>query len=313
MIAWRPTVAALLLAAFTGAAGFAAGARIRRQPVPQGERVTAEDRDHDGRPDRWVERDAANRIAKVREDRNHDGFPERTEIYVDGRLNRIDYDSDGDGRYDSTDQVGVDGAVLMTMTDRNWNSIPERWVQYNARHQVASEWIDADEDSTPERYRSFDSAGRLTEEGVDDDGDGLYEENRTFNTRWAPTAHALRVERDEDRDGVFERRESYTAEGLLRTVNDDSDGDSVRDRISLYRADGTVLKEGHDRNGDGFFEEWRFMSPGAPAQVGHDDDEDYDIDRWEAPGAPAGWCAARCVVSSVRASEPAPVRQSPTR
>ena len=313
MIAWRPTLTGLLLATLTGAAGFAAGYRLRRAPTAPAERVTTEDRDHDGRPDRWVERDALNRLAKVRDDRNHDGFPERTEIYVDGRLNRIDYDADNDRRYDSTDQVGADGAVLMTLTDRNWNSIPERWVQYNARHQVASEWIDGDEDSTPERYRSFDSAGRLTEEGIDADGDGLYEENRTFNTRWAPTAHALRVERDEDRDGVFERRESYTADGHMRTVNDDSDGDGVRDRISLYRLDGSVLKEGHDRDGDGFFEEWRFMVPGAPARVGRDDDQDYDIDRWEAPGAPEAWCAARCVVSAERAPEAAPVRHSPAR
>lgn len=279
------------------ALGFTAGwlGHARRAPAAAaGERTTAEDRNRDGRPDRWVERDAAGRLSRVRDDRDHDGFPERTEIYVDGRLNRIDYDSNRDKRYDSTDQVSPDGVVVMTMTDRNWNTLPERWVQYNARHQIASEWLDEDEDSTPERYRSFNGAGRLTEEGVDANGDGLYEVNRTYNTRWPPSAPPLRIERDEDRDGIFERRETYTQEGRLRTVNDDSDGDSVRDRITVYRADGTAGKEGQDRDGDGFFEVWRFPQPGGPARVGHDDDEDYDIDRWEAPGPPAGWCAARC-------------------
>lgn len=72
-------------------------------------RDATEDRNHDGRPDHWVERDERGRPAKVRDDRDFDGFPERTEIYVDGRLNRVDYDSDRDRLYDSTDQLGSDG------------------------------------------------------------------------------------------------------------------------------------------------------------------------------------------------------------
>jgi len=291
---WRRPLAAIGALLAVGALGFVGGWLARERRVVPAVAVTTEDRNRDGRVDRWVERDARGRLANVRDDRDHDGVPDRTEIYVDGRLNRIDYDSDGDGRYDSTDQVNPEGVVVMIMTDRNWNTLPERWVQLNARRQVASEWIDANEDSTPERYRSFDAAGRLTEEGVDDDGDGLYELNRTFNTRWPPTAGPLRVERDDDRDGIFERRETYTQGGRLRTVNDDSDGDSVRDRIAVYRPDGSVRKQGHDRDGDGFFELWRFPQAGAPARVGYDDDEDYDIDRWEAPGPPDGWCAARC-------------------
>ncbi len=293
---WRRWVAAVAGIIAVGGLGFGGGwlAHGRRVAPVSAATTTTEDRNHDGRPDRWVERDARGRLAYVRDDRNHDGAPDRTEIYVEGRLNRIDYDSDGDGRYDTVDQVNPEGVVVMILTDRNWNTLPERWVQLNARRQVASEWIDANEDSTPERYRSFDPAGRLTEEGVDDDGDGLYEVNRTFNTRWPPSAGPLRVERDDDRDGIFERRETYTIDGRLRTVNDDSDGDSVRDRIAVYRPDGSVRKQGQDRDGDGFFEVWRFPLAGAPARVGHDDDEDYDIDRWDPPGAPEGWCAARC-------------------
>lgn len=122
------------------------------------------------------------------------------------------------------------------MTDRNWNTVPERWVQLNARGQISSEWVDANEDSAPERSRSFDAAGRLTEEGIDADGDGLFEVTRTFNTRWPPGSGPLRIERDEDRDGVNERRESYTVTGALRSANDDTDGDGVRDHISLFLA-----------------------------------------------------------------------------
>lgn len=299
----RTFAIAALFGTLCAGAGFAGGWRFasrRVAPKPAVAREASEDRNHDRRPDRWVERDDRGRIARVRDDRDFDGFAERTEIYVDGRLNRVDYDSDNDRRYDSTDQLGTDGRVIFVMSDRNWNTVPERWVQLNARGQVSSEWVDANEDSAPERYRSFDTAGRLTEEGVDGDGDGLYEVTRTFNTRWAPGSSPLRVERDDDRDGVFERRESYTSEGVLRSTNDDSDGDGVRDHLTLYLPDGTVHKEGFDRDGDGYFESWRFPMRGAPARAGYDDDEDYDIDRWDAPGAPERWCAARCVVGPRR-------------
>lgn len=292
--------AALIAAIVAAGAGFAGGWAAHRPPAPL--RVVVEDRNHDGRPDRWVERDERGRITRVRDDRNQDGFEERVELYVDGKINRVDYDSDNDRSLDSTDQLGGDGRVLYRLTDRDWNTVPERWVQLNARGQVTGEWIDANQDAAPERVRSFDTAGRLTEEGVDSDGDGTYEVDRTFNTRWPPTAGPLRIERDDDADGIYERRESYTVEGMLRSVNDDPDGDGSREHIVLLRVDGSVRKEGFDRDGDGFFEEWRF--PATPARVAHDDDSDYDLDRWDAPGAPEGWCAARCVTGA--AAPPAP-------
>ncbi len=300
----RVMLAAVVSGVLCAGAGFAVGLHFStRRPAAQAaaQRASAEDRNHDGRPDKRIERDEQGRISRVREDRDFDGFDERTEIYVDGRLNRVDYDSNGDRRYDTTDQLGQDGRVLFVMTDRDWNTVPERWVQLNARGQISSEWVDENQDSAPERYRSFDTAGRLTEEGIDHDADGLYEVTRTFNTRWPQGSSPLRIERDDDRDGVYERRESYTIAGVLRSTNDDTDGDGVRDHLTLFLADGTVRKEGFDRDGDGYFESWRFPVAGAPARAGYDDDQDYDIDRWDAPGAPNGWCASRCVVGPRRA------------
>ncbi len=271
------------------------------RPVVVAGQTQAEDTNHDGRPDVWTVRDAEGRPQRISRDTNHDGVADRTEIYVGTRLNRIDYDSDGDGRIDTTDQVGETGRTLLRLTDRDWNTIPERWVQLDGRGRVTAEWTDANQDSAPERFRAFDPAGRMTEEGTDADADGLYEVNRIFNTRWPAEAHPVRIERDDDRDGIFERRETYTRAGTLRAVNVDSDGDGIRDHLTLLRADGSVRKEGFDRDGDGNFEEWRFPVPGG-SRVGYDDDDDYDLDRWDTPGPPAGWCAARCVL----APRPAP-------
>lgn len=272
------------------------GGWVAHRPPRALDTTTTEDRNRDGRPDRWVERDSLGRVAKVRDDVNRDGFAERVEIYVDGKLNRVDQDSNGDLRYDTTDQLGSDGRVLFTYTDRNWNTLPERWVQLNTHAQVTAEWIDANEDTAPERYRSFDGAGRLLEEGSDDNADGLFEVNRSYNPHWPAGSHPLRVEHDDDGDGVFERRESYTREGVLRSINADTDHDGTRDHITLVRPDGSVRKEGFDRDGDGFFEEWRYPLENRSFRAAYDEDEDYDLDRWDPPGPPPGWCEARCAV-----------------
>jgi hypothetical protein len=85
----------------------------------------------------------------------------------------------------------------------------------------------------------------------------------------------------------------------------DTDGDGSRDHLTLYGPGGRVLKEGYDRDGNGFFEEWRFVA-GHGARVGFDDDDDYDIDRWESPGPPDGWCAARCQTAPATVVQPTP-------
>lgn len=294
-------IEALALALLVGCAargGGDAGADASPWGVP-------EDRDRDGRPERWVERDAQGRVLRETFDENHDGRRDRVKIYVGGRLNRTDYDSDGDGRLDATDQVGANGVVNMTLWDADWNTVPERWVQKNGRGQITGEWTDRNQDGVPERFRAFDPNGRVTEEGVDRDGDGLFEVNTVYNTRWAPTDHAVRVERDDDRDAIYERRETFTREGVLRSVNEDTDRDGNRDHLVLFFPDGRVRKEGFDRDGDGWFEEWRFPMPGGGSRVAHDDDIDYDLDRWDPPGPPPGWCAARCATPPV-ARQPTP-------
>lgn len=287
-------VSAVLLVAI----GVGIGWRARKPP---GDRTVVEDTNRDGRPDRWVESDAQGRPLRISTDTRFDGTRDRTEIYVDGRLNRIDYDANNDGRYDTTDQVGQDGRVLLRLTDRDWNSIPEHWEQLDARGRRTASWDDTNQDSAPEIFRAFDPAGRITEEGADRNGDGLYEVNRIFNTRWPAGSPPVRIERDDNRDGIFERRESYTRDGVLRAVNVDTDRDGVRDHLTLLDAQGRVRKEGFDRDGDGSFEEWRFPAASGASRVAFDRDDDYDIDAWEAPGAPDGWCAARCAVEPARA------------
>lgn len=155
--------------------------------------------------------------------------------------------------------------------------------------------MDANQDTVAERYRAFDAQHRVTEEGTDANGDGLYEVNRIYNQRWPAGSPPVRIEYDDDRDGVFERRETYTVDGRRKAVQLDTDGDGTRDRMTLFDAAGHVLKEGSDSDGDGYFERWRYPQAGGGVRVSHDDDGDQDADRWDPPGPPPGWCALRCV------------------
>ncbi len=298
---------------FSGA-GFGAGwyghARTRRvvtaAPVVSPSPVVAEDTNRDGHPDRWVRHDGGGRVLNVSLDTNHDGRPDRVEHYgVGNRVDRIDFDENFDGQYDRFDSITTSGHSILTHYDANWNDLPERWVQRGSGGEVVSEWTDANEDLAPEHYREFSPLGRLTEEGIDADGDGLYEEQRFYNVAWGDRQPAI-VEHDRNADGLFESRQEYDRAGHVTRVMLDSDNDGERDQLQYLTLDGRVYKEGHDRNGDGLFEEWRFPVTSGGVRVGHDDDTDHDIDRWDPPGPPPGWCAARCVTATVPSAPLAP-------
>ncbi|MBI5514387.1 MAG: hypothetical protein HY909_11500 [Deltaproteobacteria bacterium] len=289
----------LLLAA--ALLGGVLGWRLHKPPPP---RVVEEDRNRDGRADRWVERDPDTRaLTRVTEDLDFNGRVDRIEVWAAGRIQRVDTDSDRDGTLDTTNTLGAQGQVLFTLTDRDWNSIPERWIQRNSHGELSGEWIDPNQDTAPDRFRSFDRAGRCTDEATDADADGLFELNRVYNTRWPEGSHPVRIERDEDHDGLYERRESYDREGRLLAVNEDTDGDGVRDHFTLFRGAREVAKEGFDRDGNGFFEEWRFPVPGG-VRVGRDLNDDYDLDAWDRPGPPEGWCQARCPGGALAGAAP---------
>jgi hypothetical protein len=296
-------IAATLLCSYASfRAGLARGSRSHSPSPSARSAPRAEDTDRDGRPDRWLLADERGVTLSIATDRNRDGRPDRNEHLVGGlRPVRVDYDEDFNGSYDRYDSITREGYAILTHYDRDWDDAPERWVQRGASGTIISEWTDADENGAPERYREFDARGRLTEEGIDADGNGLYEVQRFFNVRWRDPARPEYAERDDDGDGQFEKREVFNEEGALILVQTDSDDDGRRDRWQYLRPASTdggaplVLKIGLDRNGDGSPDEWRYPEADG-VRVGHDDDDDRDIDRWDRPGPPSGWCAARCTV-----------------
>lgn len=295
-----------MIAASAGAfrLGYSRGYAAAPAP-PRGPAVRPEDTNRDGRPDKWTTVDERGVALSIATDRNNDGRPDKNELLVAGlRAYRVDFDEDFDGRYDRYDSMTREGYAILSHYDRDWDDAPERWVQRGGNGSVVSEWTDADENGAPERYREFDRQGRVTEEGIDADGDGLYEQQRFFNTHWPDPTRPMQVEHDDDRDGQFERHEEFRPDGTIERTQRDSNGDGRRDVIQYFDRQGLVVrKEGHDTDGDGNYELWRFPERNG-VRLGYDDDDDRDIDHWDPPGAPAGWCAARCRVAAPAAAQP---------
>jgi hypothetical protein len=121
-----------------------------------------------------------------------------------GRLQRLTFDSDADGRNDA---VGLmDGTRIKVIEiDRNHNGAIDRWDFYNAE-------------------------GRLEKVGFSQQDDGVmdavafYTANDTLLRREISTHH----------DGRFNRREFYGA-GVLAQVEEDTNGDGRIDKWETYR------------------------------------------------------------------------------
>jgi hypothetical protein len=273
-----------------------AGARAQGARGRAGER-RPEDRDRDGRPDRWVERDAAGRLSRVRDDRDRDGFPERTEIYVDGRLNRIGLRLRPRQALRQHRPGGADGRGGDDHDRPQLEHLPERWVQFNARAPdrvgVARRGRGLDARALPLVRRAGGSPRRASTPTA------------TGSTRsTAPTTPAGPRARRRCASSATTTATASTSgarptpsEGRLRTVNDDSDGDGVRDRITVFdRADGESwpVKEGRTATATASSRSGASRSPAGPRASATTTTRTTTSTAGRRPAPPAGWCAARC-------------------
>jgi hypothetical protein len=121
-----------------------------------------------------------------------------------GRLRRLTFDSNDDGRNDA---VGVmDGARIKVIEiDRNNDGLIDRWDFYNAE-------------------------GRLEKVGFSQQGDGVMDAVAFYTA----DERLLRREISTRHDGRFDRREFYEA-GVLAQVEEDSNGDGRIDRWETYQ------------------------------------------------------------------------------
>jgi hypothetical protein len=146
-----------------------------------------------------------------------------------GKLTRLSYDSNNDGKHDTW--AFMDGARLVRLeADENQDGRIDRWEYYAPNATKGSG------KQPPERIE------RSTR------GDGQVSRREFFES-----GIMVRVEEDTDGNGKTDKWETY-ANGGLATLALDTTGRGTPDRRLVYAADGNLLKIEADPTGSGRFE-----------------------------------------------------------
>ena len=171
--------------------------------------IKTEDRDHDGRPDRWVQESRGRKRELLDDD--HDGRPEKTIYYEPGsdKIARVEEDTNGDGQPDAW-TLYKDGQVVVRRADTNGDGEVDSWTFYRDG-QVVRQEQDTDGDGVRDRVDYYEN-GKLVRRTEDKDGDGHPERITLFDAKGNP------VELDEDKnsDGKIDVRSYYTGGKLTR-------------------------------------------------------------------------------------------------
>lgn len=146
-----------------------------------------------------------------------------------GRLTRLDYDADNNGRKDSW--AYMDGTRLIRLeADENEDGRIDRWEYYAATGDAVGP------KQPPER---IERATRL---------DGQVSRREFFEG-----GVMARVEEDTDGNGSTDKWETYIS-GTLATLALDTQGRGKPDRRLIYRADGSLDRIESDPSGTGQFQ-----------------------------------------------------------
>lgn len=132
-----------------------------------------------------------------------------------GRLSRLDIDHNKDGRIETFSYW--DGpSVLRIEIDSDGDGRIDRWEHYgegNRLERVGSSRVD---DGTEDTWTYPDAAGNLARVDTDTDRDGIVDKRETFSVPPGSRAAVLsRVDLDVDADGHPRRRLHYAADGSL--------------------------------------------------------------------------------------------------
>lgn len=172
--------------------------------------TTPEDRNGDGRPDRWVSGDPTQPTRELL-DENHDGRADRVRVYdAQRRLQSSEDDLDFDGKFELfTDYK--DGERVRTREDTNADGETDGW--------------------------SFFRSGEIVRRESDRDGDGLRDLVAMYRG-----GQLQRQEEDRNADGQPDLIEIFES-GEVAERHEDADFDGTPDVASFYKAGKLVRKE----------------------------------------------------------------------
>jgi hypothetical protein len=168
-----------------------------------------EDRNGDGRPDKWVYVSGGRK--RVLLDDDHDGRPEKTIYYEPGsdQVSRIDEDTNGDGEVDSWTTYR-NGKMAQRRADTNGDGEPDTWTYYQDGQVVRVE-MDTNGDGLRDRTDYYEK-GKLVRRAEDANGDGHPERITHFGS----DGKIVELDEDKNSDGTIDVRSYYSHGKLVR-------------------------------------------------------------------------------------------------
>ena len=152
-----------------------------------------------------------------------------------GKLTRLTYDRNGDGKVDAWGFM--DGSrVVRVELDENADGTPDSWEYHSAGAAPAA---------PPGRLGGMDKTVERIERATQFDG-------RVTRREYFDAGVLARAEEDTDSDGKTDKWETY-ANGSLATLALDTQGRGTPDRRLVYGADGALLRVEADPDGIGTF------------------------------------------------------------
>jgi hypothetical protein len=150
-----------------------------------------------------------------------------------GRLERIETDSNGDGKRDRISHHAGKKNPGLVEIDTDFDNRVDRWEYYDDSGRLLRIGVSRG-GGTPDMWQILDGQGRVLRREYDDDRDGKLDRVESLEND-----RVTRTEVDSDRDGRIDRWQTW-AQGRLVSENLDTDGDGRADRVVLYDSDGKV-------------------------------------------------------------------------
>jgi hypothetical protein len=152
-----------------------------------------------------------------------------------GRLQRLEHDSNGDGRPDQIAHHDGRRTPRTIELDVDFDGRTDRWEDYDDAGQLVRVGTSR-RGRGPDVWTASAPDGQPARKEYDEDGDGRPDRGETL-----AAGAVTGVEIDQDRDGRWDRWQSWTR-GRLTSEELDTNGDGRPDRRLRYGDDGRILR-----------------------------------------------------------------------
>ena len=137
----------------------------------------------------------------------------------EGRLERVAYDPNGDGRADVVTLFGTNGAPTRAQIDSNRDGIVDRWEYYGPDGRLAKLGTARRKPGTPDLWSYPDGFGGVSRREYDDDGDGRPERAESLLD-----GVVVAEEFDTSGSGRWDRRVVRGPDGSVTRIDSEPDG-----------------------------------------------------------------------------------------